>query len=93
MNGILEVELGGGCFGLLCWSVGASLLECGELACRLAGLWGLVCGSRLDGLLVCEELACWLVGASLLLFLAKDPAKMRKLESGGVQWFEVQSGI
>ena len=81
----MDVELGGGCFGLLCWSVGAGLLACGELACRLAGLWGLVCGSRLDGLLVCEELACWLVGASLLLFLAKDPDKMRKLESGGVQ--------
>ena len=75
-----------GLWELACWNVGswlAGLLVCG----------GWFVGAGLIGLLVCEELACWLVGASLLLFLAKDPDKMRKLESGGVQWFEVQSGI
>ena len=63
-----------GLWELACWNVGSGLLVCGG--------WFVGAGY---GLLVCEELACWLVGASLLLFLAKDPAKMRKLEYGGVQ--------
>ena len=46
-----------------------------ELGGGLFWLALLVCGSWLAGM--------W--GVGLLMFLAKDPDKMRKLESGGVQ--------
>ena len=72
MNEILDVELGGGCFDLLCWSVGAGLLECGEW---LADVFG-------EGPCQNEEIRMWRgpVISGSAGNLRKDPARKRKLE-------------
>ena len=85
MNEILDVELGGGLFWL-------ALLVCGSW---LAGMWGvglMACGSQLaavfgEGPRQNEEIRMWRgpVISGLAGNLRKDPARKRKIRSGGAQ--------